>query len=76
MYDIMTVAESLDSDVDAYPEPLVSGDDIMELTGIAPSPLLGKVKAALYKAQLEGRFTTRDEGIWILLNHVVIAENS
>ena len=76
MYDIMTVADTLDSPTDKYPEPLLSGEDIMELTGITPSPLLGKVKAALYKAQLEGKFKTRADGIFLLLNHVVIAENS
>jgi hypothetical protein len=76
MYDIIKVADTLDDPVDRYPEPLVTSEDIMELTGIKPSPLLGKVKAALYKAQLEGRFTTREQGIFLLLHHVVIAENS
>ena len=76
MNQILKVAATLDNPVDVYPDPLLSGDDIMHLTGIEPSPLLGKVKAALYKAQLEGRFTTKDEGIFFLLTHVVIAENS
>lgn len=76
MKDILTVAETLNNPVDQYPEPLVTGDDIMETMGIAPSPLLGKIKAALYKAQLEGRFYTRSEGIMFLLHHVVIAEQS
>lgn len=72
MKDIITVASTLDNPVDAYPDPLVSGDDIMEHTGINPSPLLGKVKAALYKAQLEGKFHTREDGIKFLLNNVII----
>lgn len=74
MQQILEVSTTLGNPVDQYPDPLVSGDDIIELTGIAPSPLLGKVKAAMYKAQLEGRFTTREEGRFFLLRHVVIAE--
>ena len=75
MKDILTVANTLyDGIENAYPDHLLSGDDIMDATGIEPSPLLGKIKAALYKAQLEGRFTTRAEGILFLLRHVVIAE--
>lgn len=76
MYDIMTVANSLNDPVDAFPEPFVSGQDIMETIGIEPSPLLGKIKTALYKAQLEGRFIDRATGIFFLLHHVVVAENA
>lgn len=76
MYDIVAVANSLNDPIDAFPDHLVSGQDIMEATGIEPSPLLGKIKAALYKAQLEGRFSTRADGIFFLLHHVVIAENA
>jgi len=76
MNQILKVASTLNNPVDVYPDPLLSGDDIKHITGIPESPLLGKVKAALYKAQLEGRFTTKDEGTFFLLTHVVIAENS
>lgn len=76
MYDIIKVANGLDDSIDAFPDHLVSGNDIMETIGIDPSPLLGKIKTALYKAQLEGRFTTREQGIFFLLHHVVIAENA
>lgn len=74
MRDILDVADTLNSPVDQYPDHLLSGDDIMHITGIGPSPLLGKIKAALYKAQLEGRFTTKEQGILFLLHHIVIAE--
>lgn len=74
MQQILNVAATLDSAIDKYPDHLVSGDDIMGVMDIKPSPLLGKIKAALYKAQLEGRFHTREEGIFFLLHHVVIAE--
>jgi len=72
MKDILTVAATLNNDVDQYPDPLVTGDDIMLIAGIAPSPLLGKVKTALYKAQLEGRFTTKEAGIYFLLHNIKI----
>jgi tRNA nucleotidyltransferase (CCA-adding enzyme) len=76
MYQILKVAETLNDPVDRYPDPLLSGDDIMHLTGIEPSPFLGKVKDVLYKAQLDGRFRTKDEGILFLLQHVILAEKS
>jgi tRNA nucleotidyltransferase (CCA-adding enzyme) len=74
MKDILAVAATLNNPVDSYPDPFITGEDIMNITGIEPSPLLGKIKAALYKAQLEGRFSDRTEGIMFLLHHVVVAE--
>lgn len=72
MLDIIEVANHLYDPVDAYPEHYVSGDDIMRTLNIAPSPLLGKVKAALYKAQLEGKFYDKETGIQFLKNNIVI----
>lgn len=76
MKDILHVAETMYQTPEKYPDHLLSGDDIMEITGITPSPLLGKVKDALYKAQLEGRFTTKLEAIHFLLHNVRIEHNS
>lgn len=74
MKQIMHVASVLN--VKEYPDHLVSGDDIMAVMQITPSPLLGKIKEALYKAQLEGKFTTREGGLHFLANNIVILKGN
>jgi tRNA nucleotidyltransferase (CCA-adding enzyme) len=44
------------------PEPLVLGRHMMTL-GQQPGPALGRILAKCYDAQLEGKFTTLEEGI-------------
>lgn len=59
MQQILDVAKTLNDPVDQYPDPILNGEFLMAYFDIGPSPLLGKIKAALYKAQLEGKFHDR-----------------
>lgn len=72
MQQILDVAATLDDPTDQYPEPIITGDMIMEIMSIEPSPLLGKIKATLYQAQLNNRFTTIEEGIYFLQHNIRI----
>ena len=47
---------------DSAPKPLVMGRDLLAL-GMKPGPELGRLLKAAYEAQLDGRFSTREEGI-------------
>jgi hypothetical protein len=42
------------------PEPILRGRDVLAL-GVAPGPTVGRIVAAVYELQLDGRVTTRDE---------------
>jgi len=44
-------------------KPLLNGNEIMQILGIGPGPLVGEIKKALEKAQLEGRVSTREEAV-------------
>jgi poly(A) polymerase len=44
-------------------EPLLSGDEIMEILGIGPGPKVGEIKRALEQAQWEGIVKTKEEAI-------------
>jgi poly(A) polymerase len=46
-------------EVPRVPKPLLDGHEIMRLRGWRPGPRVGKLKAALLEAQLEGRVKTR-----------------
>ena len=47
------------------PPPLVTGNDIVAL-GVTRGPLVGKLKKAVYDAQLEGRFNGREAAMeWL-----------
>jgi len=48
--------------------PLLSGEDICNELNLAPSPLIGKLKNALWEAQLEGKVTTRRDAVAFLRN--------
>lgn len=49
----------------ALPPPLVSGHDVLAL-GVRPGPDVGRWRAAVYEAQLEGRFADREAGLaWL-----------
>lgn len=41
-------------------QPLLTGDEIAAIAGIAPGPRVGVLKRALLEAELEGRISTRD----------------
>lgn len=40
--------------------PLLMGEEIAKIAGIAPGPRVGEIKRAMLAAQLEGRIVTRD----------------
>jgi tRNA nucleotidyltransferase/poly(A) polymerase len=42
-------------------QPLLTGDEIASIAGIAPGPRVGVLKRALLEAELEGRITTRED---------------
>ena len=44
-------------------EKLLSGDEIMKILNIKPSPRLGEIVSALHEAQLSGEITTRTEAV-------------
>ncbi len=44
-------------------KPLLSGSEVVELLGIKPSPLVGKILKELRRRQLEGEITTREEAV-------------
>jgi tRNA nucleotidyltransferase (CCA-adding enzyme) len=46
----------------ARPEPLIMGRHLIEF-GITPGPHFGPVLEACYEAQMEGKFSTLEEGI-------------
>lgn len=53
----------------AAPKPLLTGKDIMNLTGLPQSKELGNIVKALYSAQLEGNITTREEATDFVLKY-------
>ncbi|MDP9191579.1 MAG: hypothetical protein M3P06_07735 [Acidobacteriota bacterium] len=54
--------ESLDMP-DFAIQPLLTGNEIAQITGLSPSKELGRVKRALLEAQVRGEVATRDEGM-------------
>ena len=47
-------------------EPLLDGNEIAELIGIEPGPLLGKLKRELIEEQIRGEVRVRDEAMSFL----------
>jgi hypothetical protein len=43
------------------PRPLLSGEEIMALLGIAPGPQVGELRTALWEAQLAGEIATKED---------------
>ena len=61
------------------PIPLLTGDDIMRVTGIPESPRIGELKEALLEAQVEGKVKTRadaEEFVLKLAREQMKTENS
>ena len=48
------------------PVPFVTGDDLTA-AGLAPGPVFKRVLEAAYDAQLEGRVSSREQGIALAL---------
>ena len=42
---------------------LLDGNDVMEILGIKPSPVLGKIMDMLHEEQLNGEISTREQAI-------------
>ncbi len=60
----MLVDRFLDlADPVAHPSPILSGQDLISLLQIPPSPQIGKLLAALQLARAEGRISTREEAV-------------
>lgn len=72
MIDIMTVYATIHETIERYPEPFLNGDELMKLLHLKPSPELGKVKSALYAAQLRGEIVNKDEALDWIFTHVVL----
>lgn len=51
------------------PKPLLSGDELIELTGVEPGPELGAVVTALLRAQVRGEIRSRGGAIRWLQRH-------
>jgi tRNA nucleotidyltransferase (CCA-adding enzyme) len=48
----------------APPEPIVKGRHLLQL-GVEPGPAMGEILRRIYEQQLDGRFSTLDEGLGI-----------
>lgn len=51
------------SDPVSHPSPILTGQDLISLLQIPPSPKIGKLLAALQLARAEGKISTREEAI-------------
>jgi tRNA nucleotidyltransferase/poly(A) polymerase len=51
------------------PPPLVTGDDVMPLLGLAPGPQVGRLLEAVREAQAEGKLHTKEEALKFLRRH-------
>lgn len=47
----------------AYPQPLVTGNDLIRSLSLSPSPLVGELLTELQIAQIEGKINSREEAI-------------
>jgi len=46
--------------------PLIDGHDLMDIFGLAPSPLLGRILKQVHERRLSGELATRDEAVvWV-----------
>jgi tRNA nucleotidyltransferase/poly(A) polymerase len=53
------------TEADIHPEPLLRGDDLIEL-GYPPGPAMGEMLRALEEEQLEGNLRSREEAVrWL-----------
>ena len=59
---------------DAAPKPLVMGRDLIAL-GMKPGPGFGRILKTAYEAQLDGRFSTREEGIAMVSEFAEVGES-
>jgi hypothetical protein len=56
-----------------HPEPLLNGDEIMLLSGLAAGPIIGKIRDALIHQQVAGAVTIKKQAEdwlahWLLEN--------
>ncbi|MFW6142619.1 MAG: HD domain-containing protein [Desulfovermiculus sp.] len=50
-------------------EPLLNGNEIMDFTGLQPGPVVGVIREALLKAQIEGRVNSIPEAVDFVLSY-------
>ena len=67
-YDFNAIATWLErwlnpDDAIAYPPSLITGDDLRQDLGIAPSPKIGELLESVKIAQVEGKIQTKEEAI-------------
>ena len=67
-YDFKAIATWLErwlnpDDAIAYPPSLITGDDLRQDLGIAPSPKIGELLESVKIAQVEGKIQTKEEAI-------------
>jgi poly(A) polymerase len=55
---------------DLFPEPLLSGDDLIKL-GFRPGPSFRRILDAVEDEQLEGRLTTHEDAVVFVRGHFV-----
>lgn len=64
-YEALTAFQARIRDEPVLPDPIINGHDIMAL-GVPEGPAVGRWHKRAYEAQLEGRFSSREEGLaWI-----------
>jgi poly(A) polymerase len=52
------------------PRPLLSGHEIMDISGLPPGPRIGQLGQLLHEKQLAGEITTKDEAMeWLKKEH-------
>ena len=56
-------SESGASHPHGLPEPLLNGNDIMDIFGLAPGPKVGKLLRIIREEQLEGKLYTKSQGL-------------
>ena len=50
-------------------EPLLNGNEIMDFTGLQPGPVVGVIREALLRAQIEGRVSSVPEAVEFVLSY-------
>jgi tRNA nucleotidyltransferase (CCA-adding enzyme) len=50
-------------DLIAHPTPILTGDDLIAILNIPPSPIIGKLLTAIHLARINGEISDRDDAI-------------
>lgn len=63
------------SSAEAKPKPFLSGEDVMQLTGLPQSKELGFYVKSVYSAQLDGNISSKDEAVDYIKNLMMKLKN-